>query len=831
LLGRQIAVIDANNRRNTTQYDALGHVTRIANEMNQPVNYEYDLAGRRTALIDASGNKTVWEYDVDGRQTSMTYPNGDREEYKYDAAGRQIEKKTPNGEFIRFTYDQNTGFLARVDVVGDVPSVRDLYTDLQEEARDAGLEIKPFDFSTRNFSIIYTRDEQGRVLTETCPQTTLRHLYDDRGLLKTVTDTAQNATILYDYDALGLRTKMSFDLPSDPSKNVISPILYSFNAHGRITKIQAGGGIDFEYTHNDLHQTTGIHYPNGILQSYSYRPDGGLQRISLFGKALADKPEAHREILASVIYTTDSAGNITGRDSLTGTAEYVYDPSYRLVSEQRHAIGTHESNASKSDIIYEYDSMGNRTDQILNGVKKEEYSYNNANQLISKKSFDMAGGTAVVRESVYRYDRNGNMIAEIIAPFSSDEANSAITIYFYDALNRLIRIEGTSQVKSFHYTYRGLQWHRFSTYSLSSDNSLPEQKTYFLYDRDDIVIERSDVGATSQYVLAGLDRRLVRIEYPGGQTIYFHSDERNTLLGLSDTGGHYESVGDFSAFGEFFPSDTNPTSRVIFGGRNNLVDDNPSFYDFRHRYYIAGIGRFSGRDPIAYEGNRHGNLYQFVSGNPLNYVDPFGLTEEECKYCGPDVTDVLVDEITRAHNEWTLTFYPMTTSWSSVFRYRAVTRWLDMLNRGPQLDYLAGLYSVNPPLTSVSCPSGEECMRTYEICDVCVHDHFIGNIMYGYWMRLHGFTDTTANTAGHIYQILGLDDLSQWRPFRSFDKPWDQAGYRLARKIHDNGLPTIANICQLIRGADFLAAATTDSPIIHNAVCKKCPYKRDGTKR
>jgi YD repeat-containing protein len=45
-------VTDANSRHRDTYYDTLGRVTRVENEMDQPVDYAYDQFGRLTQATD-----------------------------------------------------------------------------------------------------------------------------------------------------------------------------------------------------------------------------------------------------------------------------------------------------------------------------------------------------------------------------------------------------------------------------------------------------------------------------------------------------------------------------------------------------------------------------------------------------------------------------------------------------------------------------------------------------------------------------------------------------------------------------------------------------------
>ena len=64
------------------------------------------------------------------------------------------------------------------------------------------------------------------------------------------------------------------------------------------------------------------------------------------------------------------------------------------------------------------------------------------------------------------------------------------------------------------------------------------------------------------------------------------------------------------------------SNTVLYAGRE--VDLETRFYDYRVRYYYTELGRFAARDPIVY-GARAPNLYEYVSSQPHNAVDPGGL--------------------------------------------------------------------------------------------------------------------------------------------------------------------------------------------------------------
>jgi RHS repeat-associated protein len=52
-------------------------------------------------------------------------------------------------------------------------------------------------------------------------------------------------------------------------------------------------------------------------------------------------------------------------------------------------------------------------------------------------------------------------------------------------------------------------------------------------------------------------------------------------------------------------------------------DQTTGLSDYGHRFYSPLLGRWTARDPIAERGSW--NLYEFVAGNPINFVDQLGL--------------------------------------------------------------------------------------------------------------------------------------------------------------------------------------------------------------
>jgi len=153
---------------------------------------------------------------------------------------------------------------------------------------------------------------------------------------------------------------------------------------------------------------------------------------------------------------------------------------------------------------------------------------------------------------------------------------------------------------------------------------------------------------------------------------------------------------------------------------------------------------------------------------------------ENERICGPDMTPFLRALILSA---LTWIRQQRQLKGGSIPLLDAI-RWLRA--NGMFLDWRSRRYSI-PGSCPINCPF------TYEICDVCVHDHWIGNFMYGFLCRLLGIPDWMATAGGSVVQRWGGG--GGW-----IDPPWDRAGYRLARTVH-NALTNQGNInlCAILK--------------------------------
>jgi len=70
--------------------------------------------------------------------------------------------------------------------------------------------------------------------------------------------------------------------------------------------------------------------------------------------------------------------------------------------------------------------------------------------------------------------------------------------------------------------------------------------------------------------------------------------------------------------------DSNPAFKVPFGFAGGLYDPDTGLTRFGYRDYDAYTGKWTAKDPIGFAGGDK-NLYGYVLGDPVNFVDINGL--------------------------------------------------------------------------------------------------------------------------------------------------------------------------------------------------------------
>jgi RHS repeat-associated protein len=110
----------------------------------------------------------------------------------------------------------------------------------------------------------------------------------------------------------------------------------------------------------------------------------------------------------------------------------------------------------------------------------------------------------------------------------------------------------------------------------------------------------------------------------------YHCNQQYSVTAITDSSGAVQERYAYSAYGVPTIANASGTvltasaisNRYMYTGRE--WDNDIQQYHYRARMYDASLGRFCSRDPISY-GGKDQNLFRYVSGKPLDSIDPSGL--------------------------------------------------------------------------------------------------------------------------------------------------------------------------------------------------------------
>ena len=308
--------------------------------------------------------------------------------------------------------------------------------------------------------------------------------------------------------------------------------------------------------------------------------------------------------LAAYSPTYDPVYNKTVVAELDNVTTFTYDPARQLIGEVR-------SGSYPYSTTYLYDSMGNRIQKYdTTGITTN--TYNAANQLLLSVPPTGAPTTS-------SYDNNGNLILQ--------NTGGALTTYTWDQENRLLSLASPSAgLTTYVYSDDG---HRQATINGAGT-------TNFIYDGDIVLQETNASGITQVHYAQGPGTwGLLTAQNRGGTIQYYGPDDReNVRLVLSSAGAALDN-NQYKAFLEQLntPTQTNPfLGGGNVGGRQEVLN----YIRFGKRIYTPKYGMWLNMDMIGFSGGSP-NWYQYVKNNPVNLVDPTGLSTVACSGANKDL--------------------------------------------------------------------------------------------------------------------------------------------------------------------------------------------------
>jgi len=561
-----------NNYSHTEAYDSLDRLVKSTDPLNGITQFEYDAQDNLTRIIDPRSVTTRYQYDGLGNLTVIDSPDSGASTFKYDAAGNLTQQTDARGAITVFNYDAHNRLTARLSPAHPELDTRFHYDSTAEGNKGIGRLTAVENF---NGVLNYNYDEQGNITTQ---------LHTPRTKKAT-----QLEKLNYGYD--GANQLNRIDYPAN------FHVEYLRNSAGQIDRVQLRRGAE-----NPINFVSEVAYlPFGPLKSLKWHNGVTLQRTYDLDYQLTTQTIADW----SKIYTYDAIGNITKiKSDSVGDLSYTYDALNRLTEERSAA----------EQQIFTYDAVANRTSKTIStladgdvqGDALTTYLYGDINNRLIQIDGVQVGN-----------DESGNLI--------NDNAKRQFS---YDGQNRLkmVKVDGKIQAQ-FIYNVLGQR----------TQKTTPQGLTTFLYGLSgellgETLFDSQGLKLSSQYYiwLEGMPLGGVSVTFdtagaPANSTLfYLHSDHLNTPRIATNTAQDLVWEWKSDAFGVGRTS--GPLAlNLRFPGQYYDAETGLHYNYFRN--YDPVIGRYLESDPIGLNGGL--NTYGYVEGNPISYIDPYGLAKPD----------------------------------------------------------------------------------------------------------------------------------------------------------------------------------------------------------
>ncbi len=336
-------------------------------------------------------------------------------------------------------------------------------------------------------------------------------------------------------------------------------------------------------------------------------------------------------------YTYDAGSRPT---SMTATGEpavnYSWDAANRLTQIQQ-GPGPINGNAVQS-VNFQYDNAGRRTQTTLSNGVVVSYTYDKQNE-VTGITYNTSNGTTI-GNLTYTYNPSG-ALAGVGGSLANALVPSVSIASAFDADNRLIQSNGSAlssdangnMLSDGTNTYRWDSRNRLASiagavsasFAYDALNRRVQKQvagsvTGYLYDDINYIQEQSATGGVTAAVLAGVTDEVFARETSAG-TVVPLSAALQSVIGETNSAQALVTQYGYDPYGVTVQTGPGSGNRQQYTGREN---DGAGLYYYRARYYVNNLARFLSEDPAGYRGGE--NLYSYVAGNPMSYVDPTGLS-------------------------------------------------------------------------------------------------------------------------------------------------------------------------------------------------------------
>ncbi len=644
-IGRLIAVVDGSGSRIDYSYNNMGQIVEEETSasdstIRQTISRTYDDLGRLVTEVLGPNRTYLWEYDVNNNPTRIIDARNNATQFAFDALDRLTTDTDPLNNAAQTGFDDQDDPISRTDRNGvETTFVRNGFGEvIQETSSDRGVSIYWYDAAGdviqssdgRGQIVNFDRDMPGRLVAKRpvgLSAQDVTYVWDSSyvGRLASIADSS--GTTAYSYDHRGNITAKALTIGGGFSGTV----QYAYDLADRVVQMTYPSGKIIDYARDSLGRVSQVSLrdtigatPVMLASSLAYEPFGPPKAFNygntlvftqdwgddrrLYGKFIK---RADTSNIWARTYTFDNDDNIlsiTTPGAPTATISYIYDPKSRLtratgdfgpVQQEDYGYDDNDNRLSleQRDVALSTTPTTVVTSAITAGT----------NRLAS--TIAMQGGSSLVR--TLTYNGRGDIASEL--------RDSVAVTTSYDAYGRLTSYAraGTSPQSML---YSGSD----ERVEVTTD-ATPRR---YVYDESGRLI--GQYGATGTihaehiWLMPDTDEGgwepLALLE--PSTLSYVHGDHLGVPVLITDASGNTVNAMQAEPFGRrFYTASTSaPRTGLAFPGQ--IIDIADRHYNL-YRDYDPTLGRYLQADPIGLDGGD--NVYGYVGGNPVKFVDPNGL--------------------------------------------------------------------------------------------------------------------------------------------------------------------------------------------------------------
>jgi RHS repeat-associated protein len=561
--------------------------------------YRYDAFGALGVIEDPAHNTITFQRDAYGRVLAQDDPDSGLWHRTYNAFGELETETDPDGQQAVLRYDGLGRPVSRTDRAA-TPSGTDQTTLWQWDSDP----LNPGGF-------------YGKLLATITGSVAERMIYDDAGRLITEArviagedQVDQILTRHQEYDpATGRLSLLTFESANDP--DAAMRIRHNYNERGYLSSLNwITQGVDRQVwravSTDSYGQLTQERFGNGVLTDRTYWADTGqLDQL---------KTSYGGEELQNWRHFYDENGGLIGRLPANSPLAYTY--AYDAL-DRLESVGLTSGSESAEIERYEYDVLGNISRKSTGiGEASESWTYDYDDGTGRPHAVKSISNDAAVQE--YHYDASGNLTTRS----AGMQSGLAIGYNRQQLPSRIGSTLTSADAITLAYT-AGRERAR---------KAGPSGETFYLDDYYSRSRASGASGFVEKLVVSADGHAVAEIarDASGHDTLtYLHADRLGSVEVVTDEDGTVLERRDYEAFGQRREV-TGPGApygvRGDFTGHE--LDGEFGLINMKARLYDPAIGRFIMPDPILDRPwhSEGPNPYRYVFNDPVNAVDPFGLS-------------------------------------------------------------------------------------------------------------------------------------------------------------------------------------------------------------